>query len=283
MKREDIFFIVTPFIMTGLFLVFGYSVLVSQTPEARIGLNQGETTIEFLEESDIESVPPQVDFSAQISGPIVSVPKNRAELQYIFDTLVSDQTNTIYISVPITMKSDREFVLTDAASSNEENVMRWTEKLISQAHQQGYHVILGLTINAASTVQDPAVFAPVYGQFVEKWATLANESSVTALIPGITIGHPLYSQVTPADMDKILATIQTKIRQKYLGFIGVNLCCTTQLESNLNQFGFINVIPTPEFPFIDLEVLARQLEQNQNLDFVTYYDRDRNQVTYQMP
>lgn len=275
----DVGFVILPFVLTGLFIVVGYQILIQNTPEARINPLPDQETVELLEENDVVTITPQNERPVDLAGPIVTLPQTEAELEVALDQAQQTQASVIFLSVPVRLEADNSFVLEKVELSNEENLKRWAKLTISAAHQRGLHVILAMSLNASMTVKDPATFAVSYSSFVSEWASLANEYAVSFFIPGVTVGHPLYSEIDTENIDKILGTIQRKVREVYFGKFGLGLCCTDTVENNLTGVSLINLIPTPEYTFSDLNLVVTDLEQTYPFEFVTYYEPGGAQLT----
>jgi hypothetical protein len=283
-NKKDLVFILTPFLLTAVFIVIGYNILIQSTPEARINPKFDETFVEIIDSGDIEILPPQTEMPADLEGLIVAVPQNQTTLQETIEKVTTNpQHNVVYLALPVKLNDDNTFSLENLEGSNEENLKRWTKTFVSAAHDRKLHVVLAITLNASSTIKDPSLFAINYDAFIESWAGLANELSISYLYSGITVGHPLYSEIEDTDMNKILGTVQRSIREKYNGRIGLGYCCTQETNLNMSGTNFINVISTPEFPFIDLQEQIVAKRKKFNIGVVFYYNRDQGVITSSMP
>jgi len=280
-KKEDVFFLLSPFVLTGLFIVFGYNVLIAQTPEARVNPPAGNE-VELLDSSDVSLVTSQVNLGETFEGPIVSVPRNSAQLENFIKGALETDASVVYISIPVVIKSDSQFLLMNVEDSSQENVVRWIKKTISTIHENNLNAVLSMTLNASTTIQDPAVFAISYSDFLEDWSSIANEYGVSIFNTGLTVGHPLYSQIAEEDMKRVISTVQKRIRATYAGNLGINLCCISELDYSLSSFNYLNVISTPEYPFVDLQAIVKDLTKDGRLK-VYYYDQGYQKITTNMP
>lgn len=279
MKKEDLLLVLTPFVLTALFLVVGYNILIQSTPEARVNLAANQNVVEFLDSKDVEPILPKSAFPDEPHGPIVTIPQNQASLKEIIEQADREQATVIYLIIPVQIEADDSLKLIGADSSNEQNLMNWSKKLIATAHQEGYQVITAVTFNATQTITNAQTFALTYSNFIEEWASMFNNYGVSSFTIGISLGHPLYSQISETDMSKLVATVVKKIESKYAGRLGINVCCTKNIDFNLSEFSYLVAIPTPEFPFFDMNKMLSTASQTYNLDKPLYYNRDKSQIT----
>lgn len=283
-KKQDLLFIIFPFVLTAFFIVVGYNILIQSTPEARINPQFDESFVEILESGDIQIIPPQTSMPVDLEGVIVTVPQNQTVLVETLDKVSSNpEYNVVFLSLPVKLNPDHSLTLENLDGSNEENIKRWIKTFVSAAHDRKLHVVMAVTLNASMTIKDPATFAVNYSAFVKPWAELAHQLSVSFFSSGITVGHPLYSEIEQADMNKILGTIQRAIREKYYGKIGLGYCCSSDIDFNLSGTNFLNVITTPEFPFVDLEEAVQIQKEKYKIGMVFYYHRDQGVITSKMP
>jgi hypothetical protein len=101
--------------------------------------------------------------------------------------------------------------------------------------------------------------------------------------PGITVGHPLYSALKPADLDLILRSVQTGVRKDFGGKLGVGLCCTTATTVQPTGYNYLLYIPTPEFSQDTIEPLGQQLFKKYKMAEQFTYDKTASQVTPIVP
>lgn len=273
MKRQDLVFILSPFLLTSILIVLGYQILIGNTPEGRLTLPPESTNIEILQDGNVKVVTPTTELPLELSMAIHPIPNNTPQLDQLMTLSTQAGATGIYFTLPVTVNSDNTLELTDADKSSEENIIRWAKRSISLAHQNGLHVTLAVTLNATSTINDYQTFSQSLNTLIPKWASLATEYGVSFFSPGITLGHPLYSELTSVQVSQLLSSTQRSIRQEYNGRIGVGLCC--QLETNINPGGynFITIIPTPEITFDDLQLPATNLAAIQNMLHLFHYDR----------
>lgn len=278
-NKTDITLLVSPFLLTAAFVFVGYSILIQNTPEARISPPAAQTQTEILEASDFQVITPSAPLIDSLSLMIVQVPDNQAALDNAIQLAANGQFQGLYLVLPISLNSDNSLILTQASSSSEENVTRWVKKTISTAHEHNLHVLLALTINAQTTVSDLPQFAANYNQFVPKWASLATEYGVAFFSPGITVGHPLYSNLSDQQLSQLLNLIQSTIRNKYSGRIGIGYCCATESRVQPGGYSFITAIPTPEFPLAELSSQITKFTSLYKMTYTFEYDRNSSQVT----
>lgn len=284
MNRQDLVFIISPFILTSIFLVMGYLILIRQTPEAQIGLFGGrEDEIIMLDETEVIAIKPTTDLPQEFTGVVANLPQNYVLLDKIINTAKRQKAQVVFLNIPVAVESDSQFSETDAQVSNQVNILRWAQVAISQMHEQGFHVILAMTLNAKDTVKDPALFAHRYVDVLEPWAGVANETGASYLMTGITVGHPLYSEIEPLDVSRILATVREKIKPRYIGHLGFSYCCTREFEIIATGFDVVNLIPTPEFAFALLQPQANEYVEDSIANQIFYYDRDRSLVLTTAP
>lgn len=276
--RSNIIIITTPFLLTGLLVFFGYRLLTSQTPEARISIPQQSSQIEILTQDESERIMPTTPTPEKITALIQTVPNNRAQLAQTINTALDTKANTIYLSLPITLNPDHTLILTNVEASSEENISRWIKKTVNTAHQNGLHVILALTLNASEIISDPTAFTANYTQFSLKWAKLATEYGVNFFSGGITIGHPIYSKMTPIEVSQLLHSTQKNIRSSFSGQLGVGLCCQDKTTVVPQGYNFITIIPTDNVVVDTLQPIANQLAAKYKMTHTFIYQRDSQQV-----
>ena len=279
MNKQDLIFILSPFILTGIFIVLGYNILVSQTPEASITIPETEETYAEILEEDISPTKAQIPAIDSVKGYIQPVPQAQQLLDTAIATAKANDINTIYFTIPVKLTADMNLELSEKDSSSEENIIRWTKKSINTAHEAGYQTWLAMTINASQTVSDPVTFANNYNEFIATWAGLATEYNVHAFVPGITISHPLYGELTPEEMNTFLTTAERSIRRKFSGILAVNICCTTEIPANTAGFNAITIIPTPEYTFSDMGPIVVHFQQSGEMADILLYDRSIQVVT----
>ncbi|MFC1748557.1 hypothetical protein ACFL2V_07090 [Pseudomonadota bacterium] len=277
-KLENITIISLPFILTSVLLVVGYNILISTTPEANIAPPADQSTTEILTKSDFPTNPPSKPYSNQITLVIATVPDNTPALNQITSLAVSAQADGIYLSLPIAVNPDNSLTLSQATSSSEENVMRWVKKTISTANQKQLHTTLALTLNAQTTITDSKTFSTNLNEFIIPWASLATEYSIRFFSPGITMGHPLYSNLTNQEFNQLLSTVQSTIRKKYSGQIGVGMCCSISPDFRPGGYTFITAISTPEFTLPDLLPQINLYTKTYNMKHTFEYNRETQKV-----
>lgn len=282
-KKEDLIFLLSPFLLTAVFLVIGYQILIQSTPEARINPEMDENTIVILENGDIDPVGTEVLIPSNIEGPIVPIPSNQDVLDKYINDAIEQQANTLVVSIPIQMIDDVTFVLSDIEGNNEENMRRWLKKTINQANQNNMHVMLSFSINASQTISQPQLFAQEYSKFIKGWMLLAQEFAVSFVSPGITANHPLYSQIELADQQKVINTVRVNIAKDYNGQVGIGYCCGTDLELELTGYRYVTLINTPEFPFVDMKPVVTAIENFDNPTNVYFLNRDKGLITSEQP
>lgn len=280
MTKQDLLFIAFPFLLTAILILIGYQILVSTTPEASITLPETQQTlVEIIEDGNIERITPQAARPSVINGRIVSLPQNQELLDQAIDQTTAAGANTLYLSLAVTLNPDHTLQLTDQDNSSEENLIRWAKTTISAAHQNGLHVILAPTINASQTISDPVVFMQNFTEFLTTWSGLATEYGVTFFSPGVTLGHPLYSQLTDTQRATLLQQTERSIRAKYSGLLGINICCTITPPTNIGSFAYATIIPTPEYNFTDMAPVIDRLTTSDSVQHVLLYDRNNSRVT----
>lgn len=284
MKKEDLVLIISPFVLTFIFLTFGYLILIRQTPEAKIGLFGGnQDEIVFLQESEMMSVAPKSSFPEEFEGLIATLPQNYVLLDQIIERANSRGAEVVLLNVPVTLESDEVIYLTGAQYSSKQNVLRWLRQTISILHEEGLSVILNVNLNASQTISDPAVFSTVYVDLLSEIADVANQVSVPKIMTGVTVGHPLYSQLETEDVSRILATIDERVGEVFLGNMGFGLCCAEEFNVTARSFDSVMLIPTPEYSFALLGKQAQEYKNTGVVRRIYYYDRDRSLFLSQAP
>jgi len=279
MNRSDLIFIVSPFLLTALFVVFGYQILIRQTPEARITTPSEQAQAEILTDNDFEVIKPSTPLPPDLKFAIQSVPQNTTAFNQLFETSQARQANAIYLTIPVTIKPDHSLELANQNISSQENIVRWIKKTLSTAHQAGYHTALAMTLNASATISDLSAFTDNYLKFIPPWSALANEFGTSFFFPGITVGHPLYIDQTDAQISQLLLVTQRTLRPHFGGSLGVGLCCQTTSAVSSQGYNFIVAIPTPETPFIALQPLLTHSSDIYGMKHTFNYDRDSQLVT----
>lgn len=258
-SRQDLVFLLSPFLLTAVLVVVGYRILVSTTPEASIFVPEMEAPVEILTDGNIEPVTPSTALPDLVVGRIQPLPERQVELDTRLNQAKDGKDTMVYLSIPLTLRADGSVVLNNADRSSEENIIRWTKTTINAFHRQGYHVTLALTLNAETTVTDPATFVAAYGPFLTRFAAIASEYAVNYFGTGLTVGHPMYSSLTAEEANQILVTLGRQARKTYSGRLGVGLCCQTQVSPALGDYSFATLIGTPEVPETALTPLAESL------------------------
>lgn len=283
-KQPEIWLFSLPIFLTIFFTVLGYQILVSHTPEASIfQAGPGGDIVQYLNDSDVEpsNQPAMPD---RLNGPIVAVPRNETQLVSILDLAERQDATLVYLTVTLDMDPNYRITLAGTTDNSPKNIHLWTKRTISQLHQNGYQTVLAFTLNAQAPVSDPAEFANSYDQFLKDWMLTTRNYQVAFVMPGITLGHPIYQNVSGEDMERIFATIRNRSGGQSDASFLAGYCCTARFDDlNLTGYQGLVLIPTPEFPFLELEPQAATISQENQFDWQFYYDRDRNLFLDQRP
>jgi len=278
LSKNNLVIITIPFVLTGLLIIVGYQLLTAGTPEAKVTIPQQSSQIEILTEDITDIIQPTNPTPKQIIAKIQTVPDNRAQLAEAINTALNTSANTIYLSLPVNVGADSSLVLANVDASSEENISRWVKKTANTAHQNGLHVILALTLNASTVINSPDSFAQNYQSFVVKWAKLATEFGISFLNSGITVGHPVYSNLSALQFNQLLKASEHSLRQYYTGKIGVGICCNLNSQATPSGFNFVVIIPTDNVPASLILPTASQTAAAYQMTHIFSYDRTAGQV-----
>ena len=277
MKKEDIAIITTPFILTALLVVFGYNLLISSTPEARLTLPPEQNNVEILDSADLKTVLNAAPTPQQINANITVLPQNRTQLAAAINTAL-ESNQALYLTVPLTISPDGTLELTGVHDSSRENLINWAKKTINTAHENNIFVMMALSINASATINDSEAFLTQYQPILSTWSKLATEYKVSYFSPGITASHPVYSEYTPQEFQKLLANTIKTARTGYQGKLGISVCCTDVAPQLPLGFNYSILVPTAEFDLPVLLPIASTLKSTRQIPQAFQYNRGQQQV-----
>lgn len=285
MKKEDWVFIISPFILTWIFLTIGYLILIRQTPEAKIGIFESgrEDEVILLEEKDMRTSPRAVEVGSDYVAFSATLPQNYLLVDRIIERAKSQKAQVIFINIPVKFESDSYQYFEQAELSSQVNVLRWLRQTIAILHEEDFAVVVNLTLNSAVTITDPALFAHSYAKLVQPVADVLQETQVRQFFTGITVGHPIYSKLQVRDVSRIMATVKEKAQERYVGRLGYGFCCTDEFELVASGFDGILLIPTPEYGYNKMLLQVDEYLKAGLGNQVLYLDRDRPLVLTQMP
>ena len=256
--KQELTFILTPFLATFLFVILGYNILISQTPEARINPIKTESDTEVIEDGNIPVVSPTVGFPSEVSAKISTLPQNQDTLEKIVAEAKQNNQNTILLNIPIVAETGQIFVDQLAQNSSPENVLRWGKRSLAYIHDSQLNAILALSISAKQPVANAKDFTHALSPHIQSWSSLASEYGVSFFHPGIIIAHPMFNQISDEDMTRVLVTVHRDTRKNYTGNIGFSLCCAEESAVIPAGYLFQTIVPTPEFTTVQLENIATQ-------------------------
>ena len=285
LSKEDFGIVVFPFLLTAALIVLGYQILVRQTPEARLSLPPADNTVEIIRSGEFSPVSPPTTTPQTVQFVIGSLPQNSSQLTNLIDRAKTTGANAVYLSLPLTMGSDHSLKVDYIDKSSQDNVEKWLKRTTIALHQQGFHTLLALTINASTTISDYAAFEKNYLALMNSnWMDIAAAYHVSFLFPGITVGHPLYSQLTPPQMSQLVIRTNQALRQTYQAQIGIGLCCQTDPPTNyLFGYNFALVIGNQDVATSVLSPIAESLKPKHRFSHVFYYLRDSMTATSSIP
>jgi hypothetical protein len=279
-NTDNILLIGIPLVITTLLIFVGYKFVVAGNPEASAEPPKPGALVEILQDTDAVVVRPKNPTQSQATYLIANLPQNKAQLSQLLTGLKTQELHSVYLVISTTVNPDSSLKLSYEDLSSAQNIERWTKKTVSTLHQNNYQVMLVLLLNASTTVTDSQTFLNNYLPFVTTWAKLATELGIPYFYPGLTLGHPLYSKLTPVQIATILQSTQATIRRNYGGKLGVGFCCSTTTPIQPNGYNYFELIPTPEFDLGAVRPVGDKWVMNLKHTELYYYDRENMKVEY---
>lgn len=275
---ENSILIIIPFALSAAFITFGYTILAATTPEARVAPNIHQAQAEIITEDDYQHTAPNVPRPEVIKPYYAQLPEMQLKLDQIIENAQEAQANTIYFSMPVTIKDDHTVEPTTVHQTSIENLTRWVKKSISTAHQNDLHAVFALNYNASTTISDYNLFQTNLSEFLHHWAVEVNQVSVSYFNLGLTIGHPIFSNLPESQVNSLLANAQQTVRRDYVGQLGVNFCCQANSQVSPKGFTFLVAIPTPEFDQSALIPQIQTFQANNSISQIFFFDRESKQL-----
>lgn len=278
LNTKDIVLVTLPFVVTGLFIVVGYNLLIANTPEAAIAPPEVNDSVEILLDGQIEKVAPPEWNKSAADLLIVTLPQNQSQLADILIQAENKKLQGLYVTVPLRLKDDDSVELADEHKSSRENLIRWARTTISDAHRNNLLVSVALTLNASKTIADAEMFMASYLPILEEWSGLAREYGAEIFVTGLTLGHPVYSDLSPVQLEKFLNASQKIARDKFGPESGGGICCRQESPIKASNLGIMLVIPTPEFSEQSLANFEEQIRKTNQLEYRLLYNRETQTV-----
>lgn len=284
-SKEDLGIVTFPFILTALLVVMGYQILIKQTPEARISIPKADTTVEIIRSGDSGPIPAPPESANGVQMVIANLPQNSSQLSTLIDRAKTNGANAVYLSLPITMSADHSLKVDFVDQSSQDNVDKWLRKTTIELHKAGLRTLVAFTINSSTTVSDFPTFYKNYMELMKSdWIKTIAAYNVSFFFPGITMGHPLYTELTPAQMRELVVRTNQTLRTNYQGEIGIGLCCRSEIPTNyLFGYNFALVIPNQDAVATVLSPIAEKLKTTHNFSHTFYYKRDNMTATTNLP
>lgn len=278
LKREDLFLIVLPFFLTAVIISGHYRILISQNPQAHSRPLITTRVVQKLKDSELSPVPPAAPFPEPVAGAMHVIPTSRKQLSELLALTKSQKANTLLLRVGMKLSPDGNIILTEAAESSEETLLRWAKKAISDAHTAGIHTYIALMFVEEPQILNPDSFAAQIGSVIERWSSMAQEYHVSFFDPGIILGHPSYLTVPPQRLQQLVIEIERKTREAYSGRIGIGLCCKpTQISTRgYNQLLLISKSGSPSKAMLQK---ARQDARQDEIDHIFLLELDTQRLS----
>ena len=247
MKREELFLIAFPFLLSAAIIFGHHRILTSQNPQAHSRPLIPTRAVQKLKDSELTPVPQAEPFPESVAGAMHEIPTSRKQLSELLALINSQKANTVLLRVGMTLSPNGNIILTQAAESSEETLLRWTKKAVSDAHTAGIHTYIALMFVEEPQISNPDSFAAQLGSVIKRWSSMAQEYHVSFFDPGIILGHPSYLTVPKERLQQLVIEIERKTREAYTGRIGIGLCCKpTQISARgYNQLLIISKLGSP--------------------------------------
>lgn len=278
MNRDNLLLIGLPFLITALIIFGHYRFLAGQNPQAHSRPLITTARIESLKDSELQPASPASPFPKTVVGAMHEIPTSKKQLQELLTLLASQQANTLFLRVGMTVTEDGNIVLTQAAESSEETLLRWTKKTVSDAHRAGFHTYVAIMFVENPIIKDPARFSTQLKEVITRWANMAQEFQIAFFNPGVVLGQTSFMSLPQDRLQVFVTEIERHTRELYTGRLGIGYCCSTTpvVPRGYNQ---ILIISTAGSATDELSAKAGLDARNYNIEHIFLLELDTQRLT----